>query len=370
MRIVSDCRELAPVNGAILDAFEITRQLAHRGHSIDILYERGGELEPEVRSYSHSLRQVPFLQPDWGRKVRSFAAMVPAIVAGARTQPDIVYAQTSWVLEWALATGRLAGAPVVCHVHGTRPLLGSRRLLPRVQRFIAVSSFLADQWIRAGVDPDQVRVVPNGVDPWRFTPAVGEERAAARLALGVPDSTFVVLYLGRFDPEKGVEVLLDAWGRLTLTPDEGCLVLQGQVSPSPNSAGEMDRLRGLASASCVWVSMRRDVITALHAADVVAVPSVWEDPAPLVVIEAMACGVPVVASRVGGIPELFAGLTGDYLFDPGDAGGLAQRLEALATWRRDTPGLGTVLSAHARERFTVTKMVDAVEQLLIDVLGT
>jgi glycosyltransferase involved in cell wall biosynthesis len=101
----------------------------------------------------------------------------------------------------------------------------------------------------------------------------------------------------------------------------------------------------------------------LWAADVVVVPSVWPEPLGLVVLEAMACERPVVASRVGGIPEALGGALAANLVEPEDADSLAAGLRALQGWRQRDPGLGQACRQHVLARFTQERMVDDLESV-------
>jgi glycosyltransferase involved in cell wall biosynthesis len=105
------------------------------------------------------------------------------------------------------------------------------------------------------------------------------------------------------------------------------------------------------------------VVTPLHAADVVAVPSMWNEPFGRVVVEALAAGLPVVASRVGGIPEILSGDLSPLLYERGSASELADRLHSLMGWRRDRPELRDLALARAAD-FTIERMIDEIERLL------
>ena len=114
----------------------------------------------------------------------------------------------------------MAPAPVVCHLAGpmTPPARYLPRLAKRVSRFLANSDFTRQGWLKVGIDPAKTAVVYPGIDPDRHPLGGQPEREAARQLLGVDQDAFVTVYVGRLDPEKGVEVLFDAWGRLGAGP--------------------------------------------------------------------------------------------------------------------------------------------------------
>ncbi len=201
-------------------------------------------------------------------------------------------------------------------------------------------------------DPGKVCVVPAGYDATRFTPG---DRAAARRALGLPQERPLMLFVGRIDPIKGIDVLVDAlcglrreeW--MTAPPQ---LVVTGG---NPGEAGfdalvSRARALDLMDALILVGSQPHERLPDYYrAADVVAIPSFYES-FGLVAVEAMACGTPVVASRAGGLAfTVEDGKTG-FLVPHSDPQALQCRLGAVL---RD-PALRDALGARAAvaaERF-------------------
>ncbi len=121
-------------------------------------------------------------------------------------------------------------------------------------------------------------------------------------------------------------------------------------------------LESTAAGDVRFIPLRRDVVPPLHAADVVVVPSVWDEPFGRTIIEGLATGRPVVASRVGGIGEILTGPLERFLFDRGDAEGLASRIRAVASWRVDEPSLGRACTDRVTGSFTLSRMADGIER--------
>jgi glycosyltransferase involved in cell wall biosynthesis len=117
----------------------------------------------------------------------------------------------------------------------------------------------------------------------------------------------------------------------------------------------------LADDSVQFLAGRRDVVTPLHAADVVVVPSVWQEAFGRTVIEALSTGRPVVASRVGGIPEIITGPLEPMLFERGDVAELAERLRGLRGWQDREPGLADLCRSRILDAFTLDRTVDGIE---------
>jgi glycosyltransferase involved in cell wall biosynthesis len=197
-----------------------------------------------------------------------------------------------------IAVGTAAMAPVLRHV---------------VDVFLPVSTAVARA---SGLTDDgcAVQVIPNFVSPPPATVPLEPELAAQ-----LPTEPFV-LFVGSFAPAKGVQVLLEAYRHLQAAPP---LVLidagQEPIAPLPANVTLLRRW----PVHAVWHAWRRSLCG--------VVPSTWADPCPTVVLEAMTAGRAVVASAVGGIPELVDdGVTG-VLTPPGDALALAAALQALLT---------------------------------------
>ena len=122
-----------------------------------------------------------------------------------------------------------------------------------------------------------------------------------------------------------------------------------------------EELRSLATDSVEFLGARRDVVTPLHAADIIVIPSTWDEPFGRTVIEGLSTGRVVLASRVGGIPEILAGPLEPFLFERGDAPGLAAKIRTFRHWRDEDPGLATVCTERVQQGFTLKDMVDGVE---------
>jgi glycosyltransferase involved in cell wall biosynthesis len=295
-----------------------------------------------------------------------YAASIAPALARYRGRIDVVLG--SWAYPdgfAAVIAARLLGVPCVVKLHGSdinaiAQLPGPRRLLswalPRAARVVAVSRPLADAAIELGVAPDRVAVVLNGVDGALFRP---RDRAACRSDLGLPDRP-LALYVGNLKPEKGVLDLIAAWrGVLRHVPDATLAIVGGgplaaEVATAARPLGDRIRLVGPQPLARVPVW--------LGACDVLALPSHTEG-TPNVVIEALAAGRRVVATRVGGVPDLITSPVLGTLVPPRDRDALADalvlalrasydpdevaRLGARGGWAASAAALHAVLAAAA-----------------------
>ena len=243
------------------------------------------------------------------------------VVLGAWAYPDATC---------AVALARALGKPSVVKVHGSDlNVIGKRpgarvwlsRLLPMATRAVAVSRPLGAELEALGVPRDRVRFVPNGVDASLFRV---RDRAEARAKLGVEHTDPIVTFVGRLEPAKGIEELLTAIAGVRRARPDARFVLLGDGVTG-------DRVRTLAAGSGERVLAPgsrplAEVADWLAASDVFCLPSHREG-TPNVVLEALACGRPVVATRVGGIPDVVDDAVG-RLVPARDAGALEAALLA------------------------------------------
>ena len=282
-------------------------------------------------------------------------------------RPGVVYA--TWAYPDCYAASRLAarhGLPFVARVHGSdinefleyparkRRILEGMRTAGAV---VTVSAALRDRLAAEGVDAAKIHVVYNGIDRVLFRPL---DRGAARRELGLDESGAIILYAGNLEPVKGLDLLIEAFGKLETASCELHIIGDG-----PERRRLLDLARRLPAGKRVLFHGRlphRLMGTWFNACDVFSLPSLAEG-TPNVVLEALACRTPVVASDTGGIPEIVAAGSG-ILFRCGDALALAASLaEALArswdrerivcpalSWDENARILGEILVAAARER--------------------
>lgn len=181
----------------------------------------------------------------------------------------------------------------------------TRRALRDATVVTTVSRDLAGTAVRLGADPGRTIPILNGCDTAVFHPGTpdAEARASARARLGVPSSTEAILYVGRLDLRKGLIELVEAMAALKPSrPNAHCYL----VGDGPDRAAILEAVTRTGTADCVTLippCPTTGVARWMSAANVVTLPS-YKEGCPNVVIEALASGRPVVATRVGGIPEL------------------------------------------------------------------
>jgi glycosyltransferase involved in cell wall biosynthesis len=364
MRLLTFLPELEANGGVSIHVLQLTAELARRGHSIDVLGGADGDLDPVFRSFCESVKIGPSVR--YGHSPGSdLAGISRGIWNARRVRPDVIYANNFTDMVWAAAAKRLTGASVVLQLHEFAEFRqrSMSSLGRQADSIVAASQFLKDTWTAHGLTHPRFEVVPCGIAASDYPRPDQRQRTRARQALGLPVDAYVVLYFGRLVPEKGVEVLLDAWRQLDASPAAARLLLLGSPAPGATGAAYLDELQRAAPAGCAWMPMQPDVVSVLHASDLVAVPSVWDEPFGRVIIEAMATGCPVVASRVGGIPEILDGPFDQLLFDRGDSQKLAELLRELRSWRTQRPELADQCRTRVLERYSLAGLATSMEAL-------
>ena len=263
------------------------------------------------------------------------ASLLPAVLP-YRGHVDVVFSPWAFPDGCAVvALARVLGVPCVVKALGsdinvsgarvdTRWIL--RRTLPRCDRVVAVSRPLADKIIDLGVPADRVRVVIDGVDSVLFKP---RDRVEARRRLGLQEDQRIILFVGHLIAAKGVFDLLDAFAKCAHELSKTRLVFVGD---GPARSHLEEESQGLGGRVMLAGARPHDEIPWwIAAADIVALAS-WSEGTPNVLLEALHCGRRVVATDVGGIPDLVGNETRGVIVP-------VRNIEALAH------GLARALSA-------------------------
>jgi glycosyltransferase involved in cell wall biosynthesis len=322
----------------------------HRVHAVSIAPLPHGVLAEAFRSQGIAVHSVPK-----GRGVD------PRVVLGLvklirRERIDVLHTHNPQPLVYGSVAGKLTRRVVVHTKHGANPDAGRRLWLRRasghlVKAYVAVSDATADVARRnRECVPSRLSIIRNGIDLGAYHPDDLEARRAIREELGIPQDAFVFGTIGRVSVEKDHVLLVKAAGPL-LGPKVR-LVIVGDGS-------EMERVRAASSPfvqSIVLTGLRRDVPRLLTAFDAFVLSSKSEG-LPIALLEAMATGLAIVSTSVGGVPEVVEHGAAAILVPAGDEGALRKALvEVQAPCRREA------LAARARIRaqaFDVKAAVDA-----------
>ncbi len=236
----------------------------------------------------------------------------------------------------------------------------NRLLTPITDAFVAVARGAAEYLIREeGLPREKVHVIYNGVDLERFS---GVGRASARAELGLAHDAPVAVHVAQLRPEKGHDVLLDAAAIVAAKIPSVRFLLVGD---GPLRATIEGRIRELhLERSVTLLGIRHDVPHVLAAADVALLPShARVETFPNSILEAMASGLPIVASRVGSLDEMVVDRVNGVLLPAGDARALADAVEELLLDPERARAMGRSARAWVAEHFTRDRAIRAREEL-------
>jgi N-acetyl-alpha-D-glucosaminyl L-malate synthase BshA len=369
----------ASVGGSGIVATELAKALAERGHQVHLVSTdppfRLGEYQAGLAFHQVNTPSYPlFREPQY---VLSLANKV--VQVGREFRLDIIHAHyaiphataallSRQVLE---ASGRTRAPRVVTTLHGTDiTLVGSdpsyseivAYSIERSDGVTAVSQSLREATRRELCVGREIEVIPNfldcGVYHRRQVPALRQHFAP-------DDATRLVVHLSNFRPVKRIDAVMEVFARISRSvPARLLLIGDGPELGTAYRLGRELNVSHLVEA----LGNQEDIIPLLSAADVFLLPSEQES-FGLAALEAMACGVPVVASRVGGLPEVIEDGTTGFLHAPGDLDGMAASAIALLT----DPVLHGRVTGEARrqvqERFCVDYVVPQYEEHYRRVLG-
>jgi glycosyltransferase involved in cell wall biosynthesis len=275
-----------------------------------------------------------------GGKLRALSAVPAAIatawrLAGLARGCDVIYPYSQKAAVVAMLAGRLAGRPVVWHLHDILSAAHFGTLQRRVavtlgnrlaRHVIANSAATRDAFVACGGDPARITVVPNGIDAAPFTTPSAAEIAALRTGLGIAGVTTVGLF-GRLAPWKGQHVLIAA---LPALPGVQALIVGDALFGEQDYR---DSLKAQAAALGVadrvhWLGFRTDVPALMRAVDVVLHTSTAPEPFGRVLVEGMLARRPVIATRDGAATEVL-GAQYAHLVRPGDPDDLAAAIRRV-----------------------------------------
>lgn len=342
------------MGGAERVALDLATVQQEQGHKVCVLSLSDSKVAPMVSEFAsagiavHDLQKRPGL--DW-RLPREIAARLRQL------NVQVAHTHNTQPLVYAAAACRIAGLAVVHTKHGEGHLVSKmgqylRRLgAPFVHSFVAVSDKTAEharaQW--AYPIPSRIRVIPNGIRVDKHRPDK-DARRTIRKELGISDTAQVVITVGRCDPNKNQAALIRATE--SLLSENFHLVIAG--AGQSLTALESLAAKSSRSESVHVLGRRHDVPALMAASDIFALPSLSEG-LPLVLLEAMACELPIVASAVGGIPDVLGKRTG-ILLSPQDESGWTKELAALSTDSSKARKMGIAGRALVYAKYSATRM--------------
>jgi glycosyltransferase involved in cell wall biosynthesis len=367
------------LGGPALHVAYLTAGLPERGYETTLV---AGSLARGEGSMAHVVerRGVEVLQlPELHREISPIRDLRAAFRLASlirRVRPHILHTHTAK----AGAVGRTAallavGArpPIVVHTfhgHVLRGYFGplrarvfrllERSLAAGTTALVAVSPEVRDDLVALGVAPrEKFAVIRLGIELDERVGVSPDERAEARRMMGVPDGRFTVGWIGRMTGVKRTNDVLGAFQRLRERGVDACLCMVGD-GPDRQDV-EIRAFRLGIVRDCLFLGYQDDVAPFYAAFDALVLPSANEG-TPVSAIEALASGRPVVATRVGGVPDVVRDGIDGFLVDPGDVDALADRLADLAGDPDLVRRMGEAGRSRVLSRYSVDRLIDDVDR--------
>jgi glycosyltransferase involved in cell wall biosynthesis len=360
-------RYLPHVGGAERQLQQLVPRLRARGFDIHIITRREPGLLPFESIDDVPVHRMPSIGP---KPVAAATFTVAALSQLRKLRPDVVHAHEILTpASIAIHSKKINRHPVLVKI-----LRGGRRgdifklqrrpfwksyfeqLKASVDGFITISNEIDRELASLGVDPAKRVFLPNGVDTSRYVPVSEEHKQTLRAALSLPPFGTIVVYAGRLVPEKRVDSLLKIWDQIRERHFDAHLLILGAGSDE-SRLREMSAL--LKQRGVQFVGQVSDAGPYLQAADLFVLPSSTEGLSNSM-LEAMSCALPVLATNVGGAPDVIEQDVHGRLIAPDDVDSLRQGLETLLADRARRFRLG----AAARERILSAFSLDSVADRL------
>jgi glycosyltransferase involved in cell wall biosynthesis len=370
--------------GQELSLFEVCRALSERGHKISLVYCKEGNLLKYYQDFCGDIIKINRYVFAKKRitEILEFIASITTVSKIPTSKNSVIFSNQYHEAFFGSVLSLSKNIPFVCSLRippcdfNRQKLLG----LKGVKKFIAVSNQTKSDWINFGLQEDKVEVVYNGTNTENFKPSTDFWKQ--RKEWNIPQDVRVISYIGRLDTAKGLETLIKAFALLLKKDISARLLIAGKplvhIGKDGKECPELGEkykqsLKQLAIDLGIdnyvkFLGHINNTTSLYQITDITVLPSLWSEPFGRSIIESMACGTPVVASRIGGIPEILTGEFQNGLFEPGNERNLADTLNLIMNWRDNNSQLGERCRKHILNKFTLDKMFDGIEKVLLRVV--
>ena len=351
---------LPRLGGAEKQLATVCRKLRQRGLEPTIITRR----YPGMRAFEvidqTPVYRVPTPQP---KSLAAFCYILFGLRKIKQIQPQVVHAhELLSPTDMAVLGKKLWRIPVAVKVlrggklgdlyklnHRASGRARIRRMKNYVDVFLAISREISEELMQEGIAAQRCRFIPNGVDVDVYKPLPEKERVQLRQLMQLPEG-FLCMYSGRLAPEKGLLTLLEAWQIFLKSNSKANLLILG--------SGEMEaELRSKAGKNVTFVGHVADPKPFLQACDAFILPSATEGLSNAM-LEAMACGLAVVATRVGAAPELIKDQVSGLLVNPGNVAEITEALGLLASHPADCKRFGQKSSQKVAQDYSLDNTVE------------
>lgn len=363
MRIVHVVQSLG-LGGQERLVLHLSRELRRRGHKVTVVsLTPGGVLRADFESVAERVRVIEL------ERTEGFDALLPLRLAAVllSLRPDVVHTHNPSPMLYAVPLARGMGVHAVVHtkhganIYGARSLHAARLVARMTTAFVACSQGTAvTARQKERVPAHLMRVIPNGIPLGDFDPT-HTERGRIRRDLGIPESALVIGTVGRLASEKDQQLLLAATAPLMGRPGKAGVELHVVLVGDGPERAALEASAAPLAPFVHFTGVRSDVSALLSSFDIFALTSKTEG-LPLVIPEAMAAGLPVVATAVGGVPDIVPPTVG-LLAHAGNARELEAAFQRLAQDVDERTRMGEAAVRFARAEFSIETMTDRYLEL-------
>lgn len=364
------CRVLHIINGEYYAGAErvqdlLAARLPEFGYEVGFACVHPGVFDRERTTKSAPLFDVPM-----ANRLDIRPAIRLAEIA-RRDDYRLIHTHTTRSVILGALAARMTNLPLVHHLHGPTRRAGAAawinwsnvwiesKVLPRADAVIAVSHSLESYARQLKVQPERITMIPNGVPTLASLPARSP-----------PTDQWTIGIVALFRPGKGLEVLLDALHALLSSGRDFRLLAVGPFESPAYRQSIVDRANCLELSSRIsWLGFQKHVQVELAKMDMLVLPSLSEG-MPMILLEAMAAGVPIVSTRIDGVSDIIRDGVDGLLAEPGNSSSLADRMRCLFEGRADWNALRCAAYQRQTTYFSDTTMTQSTaltyDRLLVD----
>ncbi|MCX7765447.1 MAG: glycosyltransferase family 4 protein [Candidatus Sumerlaeia bacterium] len=371
----------AELSGATLVLLGVVKFLAEKGHNVSIIFPNKIPQFPKEFNLSQ-VKQAIIYHPEIslkeavgiGTKIRIMLTRLQYINAVRKyikkEKAELVYVNTAMAIYGGLA-GKLAGRKILWHIHEDLvPNLWNRIRIFLIKRLaqtvIFVASIISRPFGKKPVKQNWVFVSnPVAIEKFSVSPA---EARKCRRELNIPENAFVILNVGFISKRKGIDILLKAYARIKPELPDSRLVIVGSYSHTPSSYwNELQQIiaQNKLEENVYFTGHREDVARLMAMSDLLVLSS-RNEAVPICVLEAMATGIPVVATNVGAIVEILEQGKLGIIVPPEDDVALAEGIRKIITDQAKKQEFCRLAQQKARESYNSQKIFAQIEKVILD----
>ena len=371
-------------SGYVQAVYNISRELVKRGHEVEVYTSNFLGGKRKVRNCSITIDQIKVSYFNYIMRHYTFF-LTPSMISVARINLkkfDVVHIHDFRSFQSIVTHyyARKYCVPYVLQAHGSIPRVDAWRrlkwiydvffgykLLKDAARVIALSKIEAEQYKHMGVLEEKIIIIPNGIDLSEC--AELPPKGSFKKKFGISEDRKIILYLGRIHKIKGIDVLVKAYAHLKneMNVNDAVLVVAGPDDGFLNEVKFLVYNLGIADSVLFTGPLYgRDKLGAFVDSEVYVLPSRYET-FPMTILEAYACGKPIVASRVGGLKYLVIDGETGLLFEPGNVEQLAKSIFNILN-SNVAKEMGLKGKNFVRETFTIEKVVERLEKVYEEVV--